>query len=423
MLSNYKRLGDYIHKVENRNRDLKVSKLVGLSMTKEFRVSTSNIVGTDMSVYKVVNKWQFSCDFMSVIRVHKFPVVLKIDDDPLLVSPAYTVFEVNDKNELNPEYLMMWFRRSEFDRYADFKCDSAIRGGFDWDALCDCMLPIPSIEKQQEIVREYNTIQNRIALNNQLISKLEETAQAIYKQWFVDFEFPTESHCDERGTSDEAISVVGYKSSGGKMVWCEELEKEIPEGWEYISFLNICEIGSSKRIYEHEYCETGIPFYRGKEITLKKNGLPIREPYFISIERYNELVKKYGKPIEGDILLTAVGTIGSSFMVSNEDFYFKDGNIIWLKNFKDQFLNYFIYDFMQTDSFYELIDEITIGSTQSAITITTLNEQKIIIPTLTILEKYSMKSRLLNQNRFLKIQENQKLEELKELLLGRMVRN
>ncbi|MEY2703122.1 MAG: hypothetical protein RLY43_1760 [Bacteroidota bacterium] len=206
------------------------------------------------------------------------------------------------------------------------------------------------------------------------------------------------------------------------MVWCEELEKEIPEGWEYISFLNICEIGSSKRIYEYEYCETGIPFYRGKEITLKKNGLPIREPYFISNDRYNELVKIYGKPSEGDILLTAVGTIGSSYMVSNEDFYFKDGNIIWLKNFNNQFLNYFIYDFMQTDSFNELIDEITIGSTQSAITITTLNEQKIIIPTLTILEKYSTKSRLINQNRFFKIQENLKLEEFKELLLARMTR-
>ncbi len=413
MPSNYKRLGDYIHKVENRNRDLKVSNLVGLSMTKEFRVSTSNIVGTDMSVYKVVNKWQFSCDFMSVIRVHKFPVVLKTDDDPVLVSPAYTVFEVNDKKELNPEYLMMWFRRSEFDRYADFKCDSAIRGGFDWDALCDCMLPIPSIEKQQEIVREYNTIQNRIAINNQLISKLEETAQAIYKQWFVDFEFPF--------VTSSGVEMP-YKSNGGKMVWCEELEKEIPVEWEYTSFLNICEIGSSKRIYEYEYCETGIPFYRGKEITLKKNGLPIREPYFISKDRYNELIKKYGKPSEGDILLTAVGTIGSSYIVSNEDFYFKDGNIIWLKNFNNQFLNYFIYDFMQTDSFNELIDEITIGSTQSAITITTLNEQKIIIPTLTILEKYSTKSRLINQNRFFKIQENQKLVELKDLLLAKMTR-
>ena len=409
MPSNYKRLGDYIHKVENRNRDLKVSKLVGLSMTKEFRVSTSNIVGTDMSVYKVVNKWQFSCDFMSVIRVHKFPVVLKTDDDPVLVSPAYTVFEVNDKKELNPEYLMMWFRRSEFDRYADFKCDSAIRGGFDWDALCDCMLPIPTIEKQQELVSEYNTIQNRISLNNQLISKLEETAQAIYKQWFVDFEFP-----DENGKP--------YKSNGGKMVWCEEMEKEIPVDWEYTSFLNICEIGSSKRIYEYEYCEIGIPFYRGKEITLKKNGQPIKEPYFISQKRYNELVLKYGKPSEGDILLTAVGTIGSSYMVANEDFYFKDGNIIWLKNFKNQFLNFFIYDFMQTDLFNDLIDEITIGSTQSAITITTLNEQKIIIPILTILEKYSTKSRLINQNRFFKIQENLKLEEFKELLLAKMTK-
>jgi type I restriction enzyme S subunit len=409
MPSSYKRLGDFIHKVENRNRDSKVSKLVGLSMTKEFRVSTSNIVGTDMSVYKVVNKWQFSCDFMSVIRVHKFPVVLKTDDESVLVSPAYTVFEVNSENELNPEYLMMWFRRSEFDRYADFKCDSAIRGGFDWDALCDCLLPIPSIEKQCEMVREYNTVQNCIDLNNQLITKLEETAQAIYKQWFVDFEFP-----DENGKS--------YKSNGGKMIWCEELEKEIPEGWEYISFLNICEIGSSKRIYEYEYCETGIPFYRGKEITLKKNGLPIREPYFISNDRYNELVKKYGKPSEGDILLTAVGTIGSSYMVSNEDFYFKDGNIIWLKNFNNQFLNYFIYDFMQTDAFNELIDEITIGSTQSAITITTLNEQKIIIPTLIVLKNYYDISKLLNQNRFFKINENQILEELKDLLLAKMTR-
>lgn len=218
MKSNYKRLGDYIHKVENRNRESKVSKLVGLSMTKNFRISTSNIVGTDMSVYKVVNKWQFSCDFMSVIRVHKFPVVLKTDDEPVLVSPAYTVFEVNDENELNPEYLMMWFRRTEFDRYADFKCDSAIRGGFDWEALCDCALPIPSIEKQDEIAREYHIIQNRIALNNQLIKKLEKTAQVIYKQWFVDFEFQDEN-------------AKPYKSNGGKMIWCEEFEKEIPEGW------------------------------------------------------------------------------------------------------------------------------------------------------------------------------------------------
>lgn len=414
MQSNYKQLGDFIDFYDVRSIELEdnldIDSIKGISsISKDFIKTKANLNGVVADKYKVVNKNCFAYNPNTARMGDKIPIALNTSEKIVLVSSIYPTFRIKNLEKLNPEYLMMWFKRNEFDRYARYKSHGSARETFDWDEMCEVMLPIPAIQKQQQIVDEYNTIQNRIALNNQLISKLEETAQAIYKQWFVDFEFP-----DENGKP--------YKSNGGKMVWCEELEKEIPEGWVNTSFLNICEIGSSKRIYEYEYCETGIPFYRGKEITLKKNGLPIREPYFISKERYNELVKKYGKPIEGDILLTAVGTIGSSYMVSDEDFYFKDGNIIWLKNFKNQFLNYFIYDFMQTDSFYELIDEITIGSTQSAITITTLNEQKIIIPTLTILEEYSTKSRLLNQNRFLKIQENQKLEELKELLLGRMVK-
>lgn len=184
MRSSYRPIGDYIKRVDNRNRDLRVTRLLGLSMTKEFRETTSNIVGTDMSVYKVMLKYQFACDFMSPIRVNKLPVVLKLDDEPNLVSPAYPVFEVRDRNELDPEYLMMWFRRSEFDRYATFKCDAAIRGGYDWEELCETLIPVPHIDKQREIVKEYNTIQNRIALNQQLIQKLEETAQAIYREWF-----------------------------------------------------------------------------------------------------------------------------------------------------------------------------------------------------------------------------------------------
>ena len=185
MKSNYKPIGNYIRKVETRNRDLKVTRLLGLSMTKEFRETTSNIVGTDMSVYKVMSKYQFACDFMSPIRVSKLPVVLKLDDEPNLVSPAYPVFEVIDRNELDPEYLMMWFRRPEFDRYATFKCDAAIRGGYEWNELCETLIPIPKIDKQREIVKEYNTIQNRIDLNQKLIQKLEEIAQAIYREWFV----------------------------------------------------------------------------------------------------------------------------------------------------------------------------------------------------------------------------------------------
>jgi len=218
MKSSYSRLGDFIHKIDVRNKNSQNTKLLGLSMTKEFRPHASNIIGTDLSRYKVVDHWQFACDFMSTIRVRKLPVVLQENDEQIIVSPAYTTFEVIDSNELHPEYLMMWFRRSEFDRYAYFCCDSAVRGGFNWDELCDVQLPIPSIEKQREIVKEYNTVVNRIKLNEQLNQKLEETAQALYKHWFVDFEFP-----DENGQP--------YKSSGGKLIYDSELDANIPEHW------------------------------------------------------------------------------------------------------------------------------------------------------------------------------------------------
>ena len=405
MGNRYKHLGDYIHKVENRNRDLKVSKLVGLSMTKEFRVSTSNIVGTDMSVYKVVNKWQFSCDFMSVIRVHKFPVVLKTDDDPVLVSPAYTVFEVNDENELNPEYLMMWFRRSEFDRYADFKCDSAIRGGFDWDALCDCMLPIPSIEKQREIVREYNTIQNRIALNNQMISKLEDIAQAIYKQWFVDFEFP-----DKIGKS--------YKSNGGKTVWCEELEKEIPEGWEVV-FLE--EFG---RVITGKTPSSDFPDEFGNDMNFVTPGdFKYFTKYAFKTERHlsNKGISKLKSKIlpKGSVIVTCIGSDMGKIVLTNEDCITNQqmNSIDVLKSFYSDYL----YEYLNYIS--SEIKSIAMGSsTMPMLNKTEFEKILIIKPIDNLLLKFE---KLLNPLNTLLIKstiENQKLEELKDLLLAKMTR-
>ncbi|MCW1149142.1 restriction endonuclease subunit S [Flavobacterium lacisediminis] len=382
MPSNYKRLGDYIHKVENRNRDLKVSNLVGLSMTKEFRVSTSNIVGTDMSVYKVVNKWQFSCDFMSVIRVHKFPVVLKTDDDPVLVSPAYTVFEVNDKKELNPEYLMMWFRRSEFDRYADFKCDSAIRGGFDWDALCDCMLPIPSIEKQQEIVREYNAIQNRIALNNQLICKLEETAQTIYKQWFVDFE----DNKFEIRTLGDLCSLITDGKHGDSV-------DEINSGYYFISVKDII---NGDIIYTNARQITKIDF----EETHRRTDL---------------------KP--GDILLTNAGTIGrmaivKDFQETNRTTFQK--SVAILKPKSDMSKTHYLYLLLKFH-LNEII-ELAGGSTQSNLLLGDLRNFEIKYPGFDFVTKIEEKVKPIFGMIGLKGIENRKLEELKELLLAKMTR-
>lgn len=389
MRSSYKRLGDYIHKVENRNRVLKVSKLVGLSMTKEFRVSTSNIVGTDMSVYKVVNKWQFSCDFMSVIRVHKFPVVLKTDDEPVLVSPAYTVFEVNDENELNPEYLMMWFRRSEFDRYADFKCDSAIRGGFDWDALCDCMLPVPSIEKQQEIVREYHTIQNRIALNNQLISKLEETAQAIYKEWFVD-----------------SIDLEG-----------------LPNGWEIKMLSEIASIKGGKRLPKGEDLndlKLGRPYI--KVADMKKTKYLVLDNKFQYVSNdIQSLISRYIINT-GDLIISIVGTIG---MINIIDDSLNNANLtencFKINAFRLINANY-LYHYLNSEIGMRVIEERTVGGVQGKLPMYNVDSMPILIPEENLLNRFNIIIDKIDKTTLSKVKENKILEDLKDLLLAKMTR-
>ena len=231
MRSNYKPLGNYIKEVNNRDTKLEVDLLLGVSIQKKFMPSIANTIGTDMSTYKIIKRNQFAYGPVTSRNGDKISIALLEDYDEAIVSQAYTPFEVKDTAELLPEYLMMWFRRPEFDRYARFKSHGSAREIFDWAEMCNTLLPIPSITKQCEIVKEYNTVVNRIKLNQHLIQKLEETAQAIYKQWFVDFEFP-----DENGNL--------YKSNGGEMEFNEELEKEIPTRWR---------LGTLEGLYNFQY--------------------------------------------------------------------------------------------------------------------------------------------------------------------------
>lgn len=180
------RLGDYIREVDVRNRDLEVTKLLGVSISKEFMPSIANTIGTDMSSYKVVEPRQFVYIADTSRRGDKIAIALYKDDEKAIVSQAYTIFEVKNKQELLPEYLMMWFRRPEFDRYARFKSHGSAREIFSWEEMCDVELPVPSIEQQQKIVSEYKAVTRRIRLNEQIIAKLEETAQALYRKMFVD---------------------------------------------------------------------------------------------------------------------------------------------------------------------------------------------------------------------------------------------
>ena len=172
MKSNYEQLGKYIRQVDNRNIEGKKENLLGLSVQKKFIPSIANTIGTDFSKYKVVKRGQFTYISDTSRRGDKIAIALQDDYNEGLVSNIYTVFEITEPNKLLPEYLMLWFNRAEFDRYARFKSHGSVREIFDWDELCNVELPIPSYEKQNKIVRQYRTISNRIALKQRINDNL-----------------------------------------------------------------------------------------------------------------------------------------------------------------------------------------------------------------------------------------------------------
>ena len=196
-------LGDFIQPVDERNRDLKVDYLLGVSISKQFIPSIANIVGTDLSSYKIVRTGQFAYGPVTSRNGEKISIALLQDKD-CIISSSYTVFEVTDNERLDPEYLMLWFSRPEFDRYTRYMSHGSVREIFDWDELCKVELPVPSIEKQRGIVKAYNTITDRIELKRKINDNLEATAMSLYKSWFIDYE-PFD-------LDDEGLPVGWYKA-------------------------------------------------------------------------------------------------------------------------------------------------------------------------------------------------------------------
>ena len=179
----YKKLGQYIRTVDIRNKDLKISNLLGVSISKQFIKSIANTVGTDFSNYKVVKQGQFAYGPVTSRNGEKISVAL-LTEKECIISSSYSVFEIIDTNQLMPEYLMLWFSRPEFDRYARFKSHGSVREIFDWDEMCNVELPVPDIEKQRKIVKAYQTITDRIALKQKINDNLEAMAQAYFDNLF-----------------------------------------------------------------------------------------------------------------------------------------------------------------------------------------------------------------------------------------------
>lgn len=381
MKSNYKKIGDHIQLVDERNKGLQVKHLLGLSISKQFIPSVANIIGTDMENYKIIRKNQFACSTMQVRRDKKMPVALLQEVDEAIISQAYPVFEVKDSKELLPEYLMMWFTRSEFDREACFNAVGGVRGSLEWEDFCDLQLPIPSIEKQREIVAEYNVIQNRINLNNQLIAKLEETAQAVFNSYF-DNEQENESY--RLGDLMEIKGGFSYNS------------EDLGKGATYL-------LGMGCVSFSDRYVEEGMRLYSDN---VPEQHIVKPKDIIIATRQQSE-----NMPILGCPAMIPPNMNSERLVIAS--------NLYRVVN-KSKLTNEILYQILKSQKYQEHIKLHTKGTTVGMITKDAIENYVFEAPSLSFLYSIQDSINKIIDNVFLKRTENQKLIELKELLLSRL---
>lgn len=218
-------------------------------------------------------------------------------------------------------------------------------------AFDDLILNLPPLTEQKSIASILSSLDDKIDLLQRQNATLEAMAETLFRQWFVE---------------------------------------EAKEEWEEKCLGDILTITSSKRIFYSEYTNSGVPFYRSKEIIELRNTGTTASELYISNDRFNEINSKFGSPKEGDILMTSVGTLGVAYRVRSEDkFYFKDGNLTWFKDFKE-LPSSIIYLWLISKTGQEELSAITIGSTQQALTIEGLKKLSLKIPPKALIDKYKI---------------------------------
>lgn len=386
-MKDYKHLGDYIREVNVRNRELEVTDLLGLSVNKDFIPSIANTIGTDMSTYKIVKRRQFVYIADTSRRGDKIAISLLRDYDNAIVSQAYTVFEIIDHEQLLPEYLMMWFRRPEFDRYARFHSHGSAREVFDWEELCDVMLPIPTIEKQREIVAEYETLTRRIRINEQMIQNLESTAQTLYRKMFVD-----------------------------------GIDKEnLPEGWRMGTLGEICsKIGSGSTPKGGKDCYTN----SGISLIRSMNVFDFRFSYD-ELAHISDIQAASLDSVtieEKDILFNITGaSVARCCMVPNNVLPARvNQHVMIIRSEKDFMSYYLLCTLCSNEAKRSLLGMSQSGSTREAITKGEIESFKIVIPSTELLKVYENQTEIIFAHIDIHKQENSKLTELQSLLLAKM---
>ena len=353
MKEGYRLLGDFIRQVDVRNTDGKEENLFGVSVQKMFIPSIANTIGTDFTKYKVVKRGQFTYIPDTSRRGDKIGIALLMDYDEGLVSNIYTVFEVKDENELLPEYLMLWFSRAEFDRYARFKSHGSVREIMDWDEMCKVELPVPSIDKQRSIVKAYQTITERIELKRRINDNLEATIQAAFDKAFHD-----------AGVSLPETIIK---------------QNKVPQGWTDATVGDFASVQTGpfgSQLHNEDYVESGTPIITVEHMDGKyiaHRNLPL-----VSQNDVDRL-RKYDLHT-GDIVFSRVGSVDRAVMVSqHEDGWLFSGRCLRVRPYDPNTGSYFLWWFNQP-VIRQLVTASAVGATMPSINTSILNSIRIVFP-------------------------------------------
>ena len=360
MSANYKKLGNIVELIDERNKSLESSEVLGISIDKEFMPSVANTIGTDLSNYKLLRMNTFACNPMHVGRDERLPVSLYKKDIPAIVSPAYFMFRVKDENKVLPDFLMLIFKRDDFDRNCWFRTDGSVRGGITWNDICEIELPVPNLKEQEKIVNTYNAITKRIQLKQKINENLEKTAQTVYRKMFIE-------DADENWKSMKLGELAELSAGGDK-----------PECFS---------------ITETEKCN--IPIF--------SNG----------IENYG-LYGFTDKPkiTKESVTVSARGTIG--FPCLRLKPYFPIIRLISVTPNETYTDAIYLYYYLKNTNI------VSSGTTQQQLTVPEFRETKIVVPNRNTVNEFSVKVRKLFYYQKENEKEISKLQSLKRLVISRI---
>lgn len=383
----YKPIEELVTRVDERNSDGTVSELIGVSIDKCFIKSVANTNGTDLSKYKIIRKNDFAVSLMQVSRDGKIPVARLEEYEEAIMSPAYPIFRVKDKNIILPEYLEMWFKRPEFDREAAFIAVGGVRGSMPWEEFAKMKLPVPPIEKQRKIVNAYKIVTDRIALKQKINDNLEATAQSLFQEQFAAF----------------------YN------------ENELPDGYSIATLDSLCSIKGGKRLpADGELLDTPTahPYIRVRDLGSNRYVCLTNQFQYID-EKTHSAISRYIVNTN-DIVISIVGTIG---LIGKIHTSLNNANLtencVKLANIHTVTPDYLYYTLCYKKQIKE-IELLTVGAVQSKLPMYNIQSMKILVPPTEVIEEFQQKFDIFNEQIEANTIEIQRLYELQSVLLAKL---